>query len=386
MKLSMNSIIILIHTEYVFKDSSESNKTHHKLWKKMNKENNYFRIDDKPISATSPVFIIAEAGVNHNGSLEMALELVDIAHKAGADAVKFQLYQAKEQASELAEVAAYQQKNAEADNQLEMAKSYELDWKYHHDTLTHCKKVGISYMASCFDPDAVDFLNELGGDAIKVGSGEITNFPLLKHMAKTGRPILLSTGMSDLKDVSDAIEHIKENGGKKILLFQCTSNYPCAPEAANLKAMQTLAREFNLPVGFSDHTEGSTASVVSVALGARMIEKHFTIDKKLPGPDHIMSLSPEELEDFVKEIRTAELMLGSGEKVAHESEISTRNVARRSIVAAMEIKEGSKITEKQLTLKRPGTGIDPRKIDEVIGKVANRDIRKDLPLRWEMIE
>jgi sialic acid synthase SpsE len=316
----------------------------------------------------------------------MAIELVDIAHKAGADAVKFQLYQAKEQASELAEAAAYQQKNAGADNQLEMAKSYELDWKYHHDILAHCKKVGISYMASCFDPDAVDFLIELGGDAIKVGSGEITNFPLLKHMAKTDRPILLSTGMSDLKDVSDAILHIKENGSSKILLFQCTSNYPCAPEAANLKAMQTLAREFNLPVGFSDHTEGSTASVVSVALGARMIEKHFTIDKKLPGPDHIMSLSPKELEEFIKEIRTAELMLGSGEKVAHESEINTRDVARRSIVAAAEIKEATKITKKHLTLKRPGTGIDPRRMDEVLGKVANKDIRKDLPLSWEMLK
>ena len=343
-------------------------------------------IGDRRVCTDEPVFVIAEAGVNHNGKLNRALKLVDAAVAAGADGVKFQLYRAEEQASKAAETAEYQKKTTGSKKLLDLAQSYDLPWEEHHTIAQHCRDAGIIYMASCFDTRAVDFLLGLGGECIKVGSGEITNYPLLAYMAGTGKPILLSTGMCTLQDVSDALAQIHENGDSPVLLFQCSSSYPADPASVNLRAMSLMARQFDVPVGFSDHTTGIIASVAAVAMGASMIEKHFTLDKNLPGPDHAMSLNPEELREFVAAVRTAQAALGDGVKQPHPSEIETRTVARRSLVSARPIKAGSKLAEDDVTLKRPATGIDPRMWDAVRGRTVVVDIPEDVPITWEMLE
>lgn len=343
-------------------------------------------IGDRRVSTDDPVFVIAEAGVNHNGDLDNALKLVDAAVAAGADGVKFQLYRAEEQASRAAETAAYQKKTTGSKKLLDLARSYDLPWEEHVKIAQHCREAGIKYMASCFDTKAVDFLMSLGGECIKVGSGEITNFPLLAYMAGTGKPILLSTGMCTLQDVSDALAHIHENGDSPVLVFQCSSSYPADPASANLLAMKLMSEQFDLPVGYSDHTPGTVVSVAAVAMGACMIEKHFTLDKNLPGPDHAMSLDPEELKDFVAAIRTARAALGDGVKKPHPSELETMKVARRSLVSTRPIKAGSKLTDEDVTLKRPATGIDPRMWETVRGRTVVVDIPEDVPITWEMLE
>jgi N,N'-diacetyllegionaminate synthase len=347
---------------------------------------NKIRIGERTIGDGERVFIIAEAGVNHNGSLEKALELVDVAHAAGADAVKFQLYRAAEQVSQAAETADYQREKTGAHAMLEMARSYDLPWSAHHAIAAHCRDVGIKYMASCFDRQAVDFLVELGGECIKVGSGEITNYPLLNYMSEHGaKPILLSTGMCTLGDVAGAVEEIRTHGNAPLALFQCTSNYPAPPATANLRVMKTLAETFNVPVGFSDHTIGHTIAAAAVALGACLVEKHFTIDKTLPGPDHAMSLDPHELRDYVAAIRAVESALGDGIKQPSADELKTLKVARRSLVSARAIAAGERLDESNVTLKRPATGIDPRLWDTVRGRQASTDIPGDVPLTWEML-
>ena len=345
------------------------------------------RIGERLVGDGERVFIIAEAGVNRNGSLEKALELVDAAQAAGADAVKFQLYRAGEQVSRAAQTADYQRDNTGADAMLEMARSYDLSWEAHHTIAAHCREVGIKYMASCFDWQAVDFLIELGGECIKVGSGEITNYPLLNYMSEHGgKPILLSTGMCTLADVAGAVEEIRTHGNAPLALFQCTSNYPAAPATANLRAMRTLAETFNVPVGFSDHNVGNAVAAAAVALGACLVEKHFTLDKTLPGPDHAMSLDPTELRAYVAAIRAVESALGDGIKQPSVDELKTLEVARRSLVSAREIKAGEALSVENTTLKRPATGIDPRLWKDVEGRRAAQDIAADLPITWEMLQ
>ncbi|HEV7860365.1 MAG TPA: N-acetylneuraminate synthase [Pyrinomonadaceae bacterium] len=343
------------------------------------------QIGERMIGDGEPVLIIAEAGVNHNGQLEKALELVSVARAAGADAVKFQLYRPEEQVSQAARTAGYQREQTGADHMLEMARSYELPWEAHHAIAARCREAGIAYMSSCFDREAVDFLVQLGGECIKVGSGEITNYPLLAHMSATGLPILLSTGMSTLSDVAGAVEHIHASGPGSLALFQCVSNYPADPATVNLRAMLTMRQAFNVPVGFSDHTHGSAVAVAAVALGACMVEKHFTLDKSLPGPDHAMSLDPSELRAYVKAIRTAESALGDGIKRPVESELETLRAARRSLVSARIIHAGESLDESNVTLKRPATGIDPRLWQTVRGRVAATDIPPDVPITWKML-
>jgi N,N'-diacetyllegionaminate synthase len=344
------------------------------------------RIADRLIGSGQPCFVIAEAGINHNGSLERALRLVDVAKAAGADAVKFQLYCADEQVSKAAQTASYQRERTGAVSMIKLAESYDLAWEYHRTIASHCRDAGIKYMASCFDTRAVDFLvTELDGDCIKVGSGEITNYPLLAHMARTGKPILLSTGMSTLADVAGAIDQIRANGTGSLALFQCTSNYPTEPDAVNLRAMRTLAYAFSVPVGFSDHTRGHAISVAAVALGAAMIEKHFTLDKSLPGPDHAMSLDPAELGELVSAIRITEAALGDGIKRPHPSEIDTQRAARRSLVSTRTIQAGERLTEANVALKRPATGIDPRFLEAVRGRTASCNIPADIPITWDML-
>ena len=339
----------------------------------------------RKIGAGHPCFIIAEAGVNHNGDINLAKKLIEVAADAGADAVKFQLYSLKEQVCRVAPTANYQKKLTGATSMLEMGMSYDLPWTAHLELVKHCNQVGIEYMASCFDPSAVDFLSELGCDCIKVGSGEITNYPLLAHMAATGKPILLSTGMSTLEDVAGAVEHIHSYGSSPLALFQCISNYPADPATINLRAMQALAAAFHVPVGYSDHTVGSTVAVAALALGASIIEKHFTLEKTLPGPDHAMSLNPIELREFIGELRAAEASFGDGIKRPDPSELNTLTAARRSLVSTHLITKGTRLADADVTLKRPATGIDPRLWEFARGRTVSSDIPEDVPITWEML-
>jgi len=332
-----------------------------------------------------PCFIVAEAGVNHNGSLENALALVDIAHAAGADCVKFQLYQPIEQVSHVAQVVDYQHRQTGSASMLKMAESYDLPWEAHHAIARRCRELGILYLASCFDEQAVDFLVALGGECIKVASGEITNYPLLRHVASSGKPVLLSTGMSTLQDVAGAVGCLRNSGNRELVLLQCSSAYPADPATANLRVMQSLAQAFGTPTGFSDHTTGSVAAVAAVALGACVVEKHFTLNKALPGPDHAMSLDPSELRSFVSAIRTTEAALGDGIKCVHPSEMAVHAAARRSIVSRRQIPRGVPLDRTNTTLKRPATGIDPRLLDAVLGRIAAVDIPEDVPITWEML-
>ncbi|MEN6349800.1 MAG: N-acetylneuraminate synthase family protein [Syntrophomonas sp.] len=342
-------------------------------------------INGRKIGDNSPCFIIAEAGVNHNGKLELALELVEIAKAAGADAVKFQLFRPEEQVSIAARPAAYQQERSGFDNMLQMGKSYDLPWEEHRTIAAYCRKLGIIYLASCFDRLAVNFLIGLGGEAVKVGSGEITNYPLLAYISSTGLPILLSTGASTLRDVAGAVEHINQNGSSPIILLHCVSNYPADPAALNIRAMQTMARAFGALKGFSDHTSGWIAAPVAVALGACVIEKHFTLDKNLPGPDHAASLDPAGLRDFVAVIRTAEACLGDGVKHLLEEEKPIRTASRRSLVSYSHITAGSRLDEHNTTFKRPATGIDPRLWETVRGRTVKSSVPPDTPIKWEML-
>ena len=350
------------------------------LW--MSDSNSIFELVSK-----NKVYIIAEAGVNHNGKLEKALELIDVAYAAGANAVKFQLFNVKEQVSKGTNNAPYQRRGTGKKSMIDMAKSYDFPWEEHKILVAHCNEVGIKYMSSCFSKKAVDFfINDLGGDCIKVGSGELTNHPLLRYMSKTGKPIILSTGMSTLEDVRDAVIAIRANGISPLILLHCVSNYPATAKEINLNAINTLASEFNVPVGYSDHSEGNNASIAAVALGAKVIEKHFTTDKSLPGPDHAISLEPKELEEFVKAIRMTEEMLGNGIKKPTEAEKKMQIYARRSVVAACDIKAGERIENFHITLKRPATGIDPRFIDKITGMRAIVDIPSDIPVTWGMLK
>ncbi len=346
---------------------------------------NTVNIGEKTIGPGHPCMIIAEAGVNHNGSQQTALELVDVAHDAGVDAVKFQLYSKDEQVSKLARTADYQHRNTGFDTVLELAEMYEMPWECHHAIAAHCRELGIIYMASCFDKQAVNFLLGLGGDCIKVGSGEITNYPLLRHMSSTGKTIILSTGMSTLSDVKGAFEHIRSHGESEVVLLQCVSNYPASASSTNLLVMDTYTKEFGVNVGFSDHTIGSTVAVAAVTMGACIIEKHFTIDKGLQGPDHAMSLGPDELRDFVSTIREAEDSIGDGEKVVHSDELEIQKVSRRSIFTSRFIPAGERIDINNVTFKRPNVGIDPRLLTDVLGRVVMKDLDVDTPITWDLL-
>jgi len=344
-----------------------------------------FEINGRNIGKGEKCFIIAEAGVNHNGDIKLALQLVEAAAHAGADAIKFQLFNVEEQVSRTAKTVNYQQKRTGANSMVEMAKSYDLPWEAHKEIAQHCEELGIMYMSSCFDRKAVDFLMGLGCGCIKVGSGEITNFPLLAHMSSTGKPILLSTGMCEFSEIAQAVEHVRTSGKSPLALFHCVSSYPADPASINLHVMKNLERVFRVPVGFSDHTIGNEVACAAVALGASLVEKHFTLDKKLPGPDHAMSLQPEELKTLVDGIRTVESALGDGVKKINESEFENRKAARRGLVATCDIMAGDKLSEKNVAFKRPAIGIDPRSFDIVMGKTVNRNIQADEPITWEML-
>jgi N,N'-diacetyllegionaminate synthase len=325
-------------------------------------------------------YVIAEAGVNHNGSLELAFELIDRAAAAGVDAVKFQIGTPELVVSRFAPKAEYQkQTTGTAESQLDMVRKLQLPQGSWPKLVSHCATRGVAFLASPFDLPSVDYLATLDTPAIKVPSGELTNLPYLRAVGRTGLPVLLSTGMCDLEEVRRAIRVLVDNGTShdEILVFQCTTEYPAPAEEANLRAMQTMASEFSIPVGYSDHTLGLELSLAAVGMGAQSIEKHFTLDKTMEGPDHAASVEPEELAELVRAIRVIESALGDGVKRPAASEIKNQPIARKSIVAARPIAAGEEFTEDNLTTKRPGSGITPMQWDEVIGTHAPRAFEAD---------
>jgi N,N'-diacetyllegionaminate synthase len=342
------------------------------------------KIGNKMIGEGYPCFIIAEAGVNHNGSFELAKKLVDVAREAGVDAVKFQIFKSEKITTLNAEQAKYQKENTgKEESQLKMLKKLELSYDDFRKLKEYCDEKKIIFLStphSC--KEDVDLVAELCF-AIKVGSGDLTNLPILKYIAKKNLPIILSSGMAVMDEIKEAIETIKTEGNNKIILLHCTTNYPCPLEEVNLKVVDTLKEKFKLPTGYSDHTQGIMVSAMAVVRGACVIEKHFTLDKKMEGPDHKASLDPVELKEMVKLIREAEIILGDGIKEPRESETEVAKVARKSVVAGRIIQRGEKITEDMLAIKRPGTGILPKEINRVIGKEAKRDILADTLIKWE---
>jgi len=328
-------------------------------------------------------FIIAEAGVNHDGELIKAKQLVDIAVAAQADAVKFQSFHADQLVAQNAPKAAYQAKREEAESHWEMLHRLELSDSAHLELAEYCRRRSILFLSTPFDESSVDFLERCGVDRFKVGSGEITNSHFLRYIAKKNRPMLVSTGMATLEEVGEAVAVIRAAGNPDITLLHCVSEYPAPVHEVNLKAMQTMRERFRLPVGLSDHTTGIAVATAAVALGASVIEKHFTIDKTDRGPDHAASLAPEELEDLVRSIRDVEAALGDGVKRPSASESKNVTVVRRSLFAAAPIPEGALIKPDMVTCLRPGDGISAALFDQVMGKRALRRFLAGEKLDWE---
>ena len=326
------------------------------------------------------VFIIAEAGVNHNGSIELAYELIDVASESGADAVKFQTFKAENLVSKNTQKAEYQKQTTNPlESQLDMLKKLELDVDVHKKLIKYCNAKGILFLSSPFDHDSIDLLNELGIEVFKIPSGEITNLPYLRRIGSLAKQVILSTGMSTLKEVGDALAILVDSGTKKenITVLHANTMYPTPMEDVNLNAMKTIQKEFDVAVGYSDHTLGIEVDIAAVAMGASIVEKHFTIDKAKEGPDHKASLEPEELRAMVIAIRNVEKALGDGIKIPSGSEKPNIVVARKSILANQKIKKGDTLTEENIIVKRPGNGISPMKWDEVIGLVAAKDYQVD---------
>jgi N,N'-diacetyllegionaminate synthase len=320
--------------------------------------------------------IIAEAGVNHNGDINLARQLIDAASDAGANIVKFQTFKADQLATHFAPKAKYQQKESDKDgNQLEMLRKLELSQEMHYQLIEHCKARKIGFLSTGFDIESLEFLLGLGLDIIKIPSGEITNLPILRYIAKKGKQLIISTGMSTVEEIQDCLIAMYEAGAskEKITLLHCNTAYPTPYDDVNLRAITTLQRRFELPVGYSDHTLGIEVPIAAVSLGATVIEKHFTLDRCLPGPDHKASLEPKELSEMVRSIRIIESALGKENKTPTASEEPNKVIARKSIVAAGPIKAGERFSETNMTTKRPGNGISPMRWDSVLGQIAKRD-------------
>lgn len=326
----------------------------------------------------SKVFIIAEAGVNHNGDIDIAKKLVDEAVRAGADAVKFQTFKAENLVCRDAAKAAYQMETTDkSESQFEMLKKLELTPDMHEQLIDYCKQKKIMFLSTSFDVDSLKYLVRCGLEVIKIPSGEITNYPYLREAGRTGKKVILSSGMSTLEEVKAAVKVLKDNGNQEIAVLHCNTEYPTPYADVNLNAMLTLKNELGVNVGYSDHTPGIEVPIAAVALGAKIIEKHFTLDKNMEGPDHKASLEPEELCAMVGAIRNIEQSLGGGEKMPSESEKKNIDVARKSIVAKCDIKAGEMFTEGNLTTKRPGNGISPMRWNELMKQKAKRDFRTD---------
>lgn len=344
------------------------------------------KIANRLIGDGEPCFIIAEAGINHNGDLNRAKRMIEIASAMRADAVKFQTGKVDETVTRRAPKAEYQEDFKEpSESQYQMIKKLEFTEEQWFELADFARNVGIIFLSKPAYEGAVDLLVKMGVPAIKIGSGDITYLTLLHHAAKTGLPIILSTGMSTLGDIEDAINAIHSEKNEDIILLHCTSNYPPRYADANLKAMLTLKQTFQVPVGYSDHSLGITVPIAAVSLGACVIEKHFTLDKSLPGPDHKASLAPREFKEMVKSIRIAEEALGNPIKKPVEAEEGMRMITRKSIVANVDITRGEIITREMLSFKRPGTGLPQTFLDLIVGRKARTDIKKDDIIKWDMV-
>lgn len=321
------------------------------------------------------IFIIAEAGINHNGSFDIAKQLIDKAVEAGADCVKFQTFKAEHLVSKFARKADYQIENTGTkESQLEMLEKLSLSYENFAELKEYCDKKNIIFLSTPFDLESADFLNSLDMKIFKIPSGEVTNLPYLRKINSFGKKIILSTGMATLDEIQDALNVLKDC---KVSLLHCTTEYPCPYDNVNMNAMLTMKEKFNLPVGYSDHTQGIEIPVMAVSMGAEIVEKHFTLDKNMEGPDHKASLEPEELKQMVSAIRNIEKAFGTGVKEPQESEKKNIEIARKSIVAKFDIKKGELFTKENLTVKRPATGISPMKWDDIIGTRAQKNYNKD---------
>ena len=323
------------------------------------------------------VYIIAEAGVNHNGSFELACKLVDAAKAAGADCIKFQTFKSQNLVSHNAQKADYQKDTTGEGSQIDMLKKLELSYDEFIALKKYCDNVGICFLSTPFDFESIDFLNSIDMPFWKIPSGEVTDYPYLVALAKTEKPIVMSTGMCSMDEIQSALDILRENGTKDIKLLHCNTEYPTPFEDVNLFAMKTMKDYFGLEVGYSDHTKGIEVPIAAVALGASIIEKHFTLDRNMDGPDHKASLEPDELTRMINSIRNIEKSLGSADKAASPSEIKNKAVARKSIVAKTNIKAGDVLSEDNITVKRPGLGISPMRWNEVLGTKAVRDFEED---------
>lgn len=344
------------------------------------------RIANKQVGKNQPVFIIAEAGVNHNGRIDLAIQLIDEAYNSGADAVKFQTFKTEELTTKHAKMADYQIENSkELENQFALIKGLELSYDAFVTLKEHCEKRGITFLSTPHTLGAMEFLDPLV-PAFKIGSGDLTNLPFLKILARKDKPIILSTGMATLEEVREAVDVILKEGNSKLVLLHCVTNYPADMKHLNLRAIETLRETFSLPIGFSDHSIGVAAAVAAVALNACVLEKHFTLDKNLPGPDHKASMEPHELKELVDTIRSVERALGDGLKKPAPSEVSIKDVARKSLVARIDIDKGAILTEEMIDIKRPGHGIQPKYLQDIIGKRAKVEIKEDELLSQDMFE
>lgn len=328
----------------------------------------------------SKTFIIAEAGVNHNGSLEIAKKMVEVAKECGADAIKFQTFKTENVVSKFAPKAEYQKLTTSAEEtQFDMIKKLELSFEDFKELKDYCDKIGIIFMSTPFDFESIEFLDSIGMEIFKIPSGEITNLPYLEKIGRLKKKVVLSTGMADLGEIEDALDILIQSGTSRenIAVLHCNTEYPTPYEDVNLLAMITIKEAFKVKVGYSDHTPGIEIPIAAVALGASVIEKHFTLDKNLPGPDHKASLEPHELKAMITAIRNVEKALGDGIKKPSPSELKNKPIARKSIVAKRDIKKGEIFTEENITVKRPGTGISPMSWHEVLGTIAQRDYKED---------
>lgn len=342
-------------------------------------------IGGRMVGIGHPCFVIAEAGVNHNGDPAMAKRLIDAAAEAGADAVKFQTFSADRLVTPEAPKAEYQKRaGQEGDDQYAMLKVLELSDENFRELADYCADRDILFLSTPFDEQSADFLEGLGVAAFKIPSGELTNHPFLAHVASKGRPIILSTGMSVMDEVTEAVQKIRDNGDPQLALLHCVSSYPADPADCNLRAMHSLSDAFNVPVGFSDHTLGISVSLAAVALGACVIEKHFTLDRNLPGPDHAASALPEELASLVRGIRRVEAALGDGSKVPTASERDVASVARKSLVANEDLASGTVLERSMVAVRRPGTGMPPSALNDILGRTLARDISRFTLLSEEM--
>ena len=343
-------------------------------------------IAGRPVGPGHPCFVIAEAGVNHNGDLDLARRLVDIAAEAGADAVKFQTFRAERLATSGAPKAEYQRRHTSTtESQLDMLRRLELTSDAHRELQARCHARNVLFLSTPFDEGSADFLESLDVPAFKIPSGEITNLSFVAHVARKRRPMIVSTGMAHLHEVEAIVRTVRETGNPDIVLLHCVSNYPAAPGDVNLRAMHTIAATFGLPVGYSDHTEGIEVALAAVALGACVVEKHFTLDRTLPGPDHQASLEPGEMKAMVRGIRIVQEALGHGRKEPAASEAATAQVARRSLVAARDLVAGTMLSESDIAVRRPGTGLPPARRADLVGRAVRVDVKAGTPLVPEML-